>query len=146
MAALPLVGGAIQAIGAINEGESKAHAAEFNAEQNRKNSDAARAQAADDEIQSRIVSRKAIGDIRASYGASGIQSSEGSALEVLQASAANAEMDALRIKHAGELKSQAYLAGARLNEMEATNSRAQGYLGAASAVIMSAAKYAGSKD
>ena len=52
-----------------------------------------------------IIARKQIGSERANYGASGVQLS-GSALDVLQESAANAEMDKLWIQYAGDMKAK----------------------------------------
>lgn len=60
-----------------------------------------RRQAMDEERRIRDESSKILGQMRASYGASGV-TMEGSPLEVLRESAKNAELDALYTRYAGE--------------------------------------------
>jgi len=56
-----------------------------------------------------IEARKRIGLMRANYGASGV-SIEGSPLDVLEESAANAELDRLTILHGGSIEAGRYRA------------------------------------
>lgn len=64
-----------------------------------------RSQTAENERRLRVQQRKRIGDIRAGYGASGLQIA-GSPLAVLQESVANAELDALTVRYEGELRAR----------------------------------------
>lgn len=121
------------AIGAINEGKSAKIAGDYNARVAEQNAVYSRQQAVEEERRSRVVSRKFLGDMRASYGASGI-TLEGSALDVLGESAANAELDALTIRSGGEAKYASYqneagnerLAGR--NALKSSRLKAAGYL------------------
>jgi hypothetical protein len=127
------------ALGAWHEGEAGASAAEFNASMADRNAALTKQQSAEEERRARVLGRKQLGSIRSTVGASGI-SMEGSALDVLEESAANAELDALTIRHSGQMRSQNYEAEGRLERAKARNSRTAGYLGAATASIMGASK------
>lgn len=53
-----------------------------------------------------ILGDKSVGSIRASYGASGVQSATGSALDVIEESAKNVELDKLWAKYTGEMQAR----------------------------------------
>lgn len=106
--------GAVAAVGAMfeiagnlneglaqdREGRATAKALEHNAELKERNADQIERQTAEDERRLRIQNRAIIGTARANYGASGV-TLEGTAMDVLQDSAANAEMDALNFRLGG---------------------------------------------
>jgi hypothetical protein len=68
----------------------------------------ARQQALADAGTSRRDASRKIGAMRAAYGASGIVSNDGSAMDVLESSAAEAELDALTIIYKGELRAMGH--------------------------------------
>lgn len=146
-AAGPLMSGlgtGIEIVGAIREGNAQAAAAEYNAQNSEQNATLSRQKAAEEERRSRAMGRKTIGEMRASYGASGVSSAEGSALDVLEQSAATAELDALTIRHGGETTARAYEASARLDRFNAKNAKVKGYMTAASKFLAGASKLGGS--
>lgn len=149
MAAAPLLmagSGMVSAIGNIMAGNAEADAMKANANTARRNAEIVRKQANEDERRFRIGSAKQIGDMRANYAASGVSTADGSALDVLADSAATAELDALTIKHQGELKAMGFEEDARADDRRAAGARLRGYVGGASALLSGASgvmKYAG---
>lgn len=101
------VGGFLGAVGSLKQAKSEERTHNYNAEQLRYNARAALEKAKKDEETLRISGRKQMGEMRANYGASGVQI-DGSALDILEESAVALERDALNIRFAGE---QAYYSG-----------------------------------
>lgn len=130
----PMLGASMGSIGKVMEGESGAQAAEYNAGMAEQNAGLAVQQAAVEEQRQRIMAKKGIGSARAGISASGI-TLEGSAADVLESSAANAELDSLLIRHAGESKAKMFGAEASLNRYKAAGSRIGGYMGAATSFV-----------
>lgn len=116
---------AVGMAGAQSQAAGAQAAANYNASVKNQQANAAIAQSVEDERRMRINARSQLGGIRAGIGASGI-TSEGSALEVLQNSASNAELDALTIRHQGEMKAWAYRAGANLDLFQGEQARQKG--------------------
>lgn len=77
-----------------------------------------------------IEARKRIGLMRANYGASGV-AIEGSALDVLEESAANAELDRLTILHGGTLDANRYKAAGKAAFAQGIGTAANDLLGGA---------------
>lgn len=115
------IGTGISALGAIQGGNQQARAAEFNAQ-------AAQNQAAAQEAQQRRQAARVMGQGRANVAASGIEM-DGSPLEVMADSAANAELDALTIRYGGQVR-------ADQERMRGSMARQAGYMGAASSLLM----------
>lgn len=140
MAAAALAGaGALSTMaGAQQQGAAGQAAAQYNYQTNQYNAQIAIQQAKDEEAKLRVSARKTIGAARANYGASGVQM-EGSPLDVLEESAANAEMDALSVRHRGELKAWSYKANAGLNLLEGESAKAASQIGVTSALLGGAA-------
>lgn len=132
--------GAMNAIGAIHSGNSEAAAGEYNAQMAERNAALSRQQAAIEEQRTRTLAAKQIGNMRAGYGASGV-AMDGSAIDVLSESAANAELDALTVRHGGEMRAQGFQNEALLDRYRAKNSKLGGYLGALGAGLSSYASY-----
>ena len=97
-----LVGGGLTAIGQINEGYDRAYVASVNKETALDNARRTREKALEDERRQRRFSYQVLGDIRSSYAASGIDSTQGSAMDILHMSAEAAERDALMIRYRGQ--------------------------------------------
>lgn len=138
MSALPIIFSSVStgltAIGQLNQGESEAQAAEYNAQVNDQNANASLTQSSALEGRQRILAKKQIGQARAAYGASGVQI-EGTPEDVLGDSAAAAELDALTIRHAGEVRALSYRNEASLDRYRGRNSRLQGRIRAASTIF-----------
>lgn len=139
MAAAAAIGTILQIKSSEDEAQAKFEASHENARISGINAGYALEQAADQERQQRISAAQQLGVMNANYGAAGV-TKNGSVLDVLQSSAANAEKDALNIRHAGQLRSWGFLQGANLDTMAAENARTAGNYGAASAALTGAGR------
>lgn len=143
MAALPLIltvaSTAFSVYGAIQSANAEASAAKYNAKVADQNANIARQQAAADEDRQRRIAAKTMGGIRANYGASGV-TLEGSPLDVIEESAANAKLDELNIRYNGELQAMGFQNTANLDRSRAANAKTSGYLTAGSALLVGGSK------
>jgi hypothetical protein len=133
--AAALGGGVLSAFGSLYQGKAEAAAQEFNARVSENNAEMARVQAAEEERRVRVGGAKAIGDMRANYGASGIVTSESSALDVLEESAMNVELDALTVRYQGHAQALAMKNEAFLARRAGKQANLMGKVGAASALL-----------
>lgn len=115
-------------------------AAEYNAAVANNNAIAARQQAEAEASRQQRLSAKAIGDMRAAYGASGV-TREGTALDVLEESTINAELDRLNILYGGEVKASGYSSTAALERSRASSAGGVNWLGAGSSLLLGASRY-----
>lgn len=133
-AIMGVAGGLVGAYGAQKAGAEAEQEAQFNAAVQRQEGEFAVQQATEDERRQRVQSRYALGGMRAAIGASGIQR-DGSALDVLQDSASNAEMDALTIRHKGQLAKWAAETNAQMSEFQGAQAKEQAKFAAAGQVL-----------
>lgn len=133
------VGTAVSAIGAVRQGQAASAAADYNAQVARQNAVVASQQAAQQAALQQRQARQRIGAARAAYGAAGVRV-EGSPLDVLESSAANAELDRQTILYRGQLRALGYNDTAALNEAQGANAEQQGYLRAGSALLLGGAQ------
>ncbi len=136
-APLSIAGGIMKIGAAQQQAHAQADAANYNAYVNEENAKQALQASAEQERMQRSTAEETIGKIEANYGASGVKGNTGSAMDVLQESARNAEMDALNIRHAGAMKAWAYHSGAALDVAQAANAHVAGNYSVASALISS---------
>ena len=134
-AALPIIGMAFSAIGALSSGAAQNRAANYNAAAAERNATVSRQAAAADAALIGRRSRQQIGAARAAYGAAGV-AIEGSPLDVLEQSAAEAEMDKLNISYKGELQAMGYDDTAALSKSRAQDATTAGIFGAGKAVLI----------
>jgi hypothetical protein len=131
---------AMQAVGALSQGMQAKNAAKYNAKLAEQNAAMARDQAnADAQAQQRDA-RRTIGLARANYGASGV-TLEGSPLDVLEQSAALAELDRQTILYKGEVRATGYGNEAALEKHRGKTAMMEGIMGAGSAIVMGYGKY-----
>ena len=121
-----VLGTVVSAFGAMQQGKAEQNAANYNAA-------AARADAASKEAAQRTQAQRQLSGIRANVAKSGATMA-GTPLMVLAESAANAEIDALNTRYAGERESALYSARGK-------NARTAGYLRAGTSLLSSAGKY-----
>lgn len=121
----------LPAVGAYQEGMAQAKAADYNAGVAENNANLSTAEAAENERKQRIIGRKALGNMRANYGASGV-TMEGSPLQAMEESAANSELDSLNIRHEGESKAWAYRQDAAMSRFQAGQARTAAKINSAS--------------
>ena len=132
-------GAVMSAVGAIQQGKAAKNAANYNAAIATNDARIAELQAQAEESRHRRMARKAIGGIRAAYGASGV-TLEGTPTDVLYESVANAESDALNIRYGGLLRSQGFMNTAQLDRMQGKNAQTAGYMNAASSLLSGGAQ------
>lgn len=154
MEAVAVAATAFQALGAIQQGnaaaasyDSQANADKYNAQIASQNADIVSQQAAAQEATQRRKAALVAGEQRAAQAQSGLAFT-GSALDVAQQSAANAELDALNIRYEGQLKRRGLLANAQQDSYGAdvagqnSNSAALGgYLNAGSKILGGTGNY-----
>lgn len=133
----------VSAVGMISQAQSAKSAANYNAAVAERNATVSRQQAAANEAAQRRENYRAMGRIRAGYGAAGV-TPEGSPLDILESSAAEAELDALNTRYKGELTAIGYQDEATLQRSRASSAMTAGVLNAGSALLSGAGKsYAG---
>lgn len=137
-----VAGGMMQANSIMDDAFSQKAVNEYNAKIDEQNAKLTLLQAKEDERKARIYSRKVIGEAQANYGASGV-TLEGSPADVLQESAAAAELDALSIRHAGYAKAIAYKQSALLERYAGNRAVSSARTKAATALLGGGVKAAG---
>jgi len=138
-AMISLAGTAFSVFGALSQGQQASKAGEYNAAIARNNAIASQQQAAANAAAQQRKARLQMGSMRAAYGASGV-SIEGSPLDVLEASAATAELDRQNILYGGALRTQGYESTAGLEMMRGSSSETGSYLSAGSSLLSGAVK------
>lgn len=136
---------AMSVVGALKQGSAGEAASRIQQQQAQKNADLSIQQSAEDERVFRIGLRKQLGEARAAQGASGLQLG-GTANEMIAESAAMGEMDALKIRHAGELRALGYKTDAQLSGMRADSYGSGKYLSAAGYLLGGAGSMMGKLD
>ena len=130
-AALMLASQGMQTLGNLYSGFAKAEALDFSADISRRNAEQVKLDTAELEARFRRQSAKRRGSRRANIGASGI-TLDGSAYDVMLDSAVEEELQALTIKHSGDVEAMNQLLNAQLDEQKARNTRVASVLGAVS--------------
>lgn len=134
-----LIGSAgIGALGSIQQGFAQQQQAEYNAGVAEANATAARQQAALDESTSRRRSSLVLGTIRARAAANSGDVG-GSALDVLSQSAGEAELEALTLRYAGEVRARQSESEAALYRTRGRSAVIGGFVGAGEALLRAGA-------
>lgn len=136
-AAAVVMGALVQAKGAQAQARAQQQAAQYNASVADRNAVIAKDQAARDAEAQKRNSVRQLGGMRAAYGASGV-TIEGSPLDVLEQSAAEAELDRLNITYKGDLKAMGYQEEATLDRFSGETAIQQGRYRSASALLTGA--------
>jgi hypothetical protein len=134
VAAAFIAGGLLGAAGSMQQGSAAKKAAKYNSKMLEARAVDVIAQSKEEERRQRVIGRKQLGDIRASYAASGV-TTEGSPLDILEESAASAELDALTIRRNGERQAMAFRNEAKLERMQGRASYNAGQIGAAATLL-----------
>jgi len=85
-----------------------------------------------------ILANRTLGAAKASYGASGVDSTSGSVMSVIGASAANAEIDRQNILYGAQIRATNYENQASIENIEAGEASQSGTLGAVGQLLGSA--------
>lgn len=123
-----------KAVGSWMGHDAAAKASDFNANVARKNIILSRQKAAADEAAARRRSGRVLGSQQANIGASGFASEFGFG-ELVADSAAEAELEALSVRHEGALRTAGFKQRKRLAEMSAGHSRNARWIGAGSELL-----------
>jgi hypothetical protein len=131
------IGAATKAAGAVQEGNAAERAGNYNARVLEQNANLVGAQTTEQVRRLRVDSSKQLGNIQANIGASGVAG--GSLLDSLQESAATAELDALTLKHQGQMEQRGLRQQAAMERFRGQQAKRAGRFGAASSVLSGAA-------
>ena len=131
-----IAGGYIQGKDAESQAQAQAQAAIYNAQQLEQQATQTRQKADADMRLSRLQSLQHLGTERALYGASGVDLSTGSPLDVLASDASTAEADALAIQRQGETTASRYEQQASLERQQAQNALTLGRKKASSSTVL----------
>lgn len=139
LAIIAAAGGIMGAAGNIIEGQAAYKAGKLNAGVLRLKAAEIRKKTVEDERQTMVNARKAVGEMKANYGASGV-TMEGSPLDILEESIAAANRDSFNIRYAGEMEARSAEFDANLAEMQGKAARTSSYFGAFSSLAGGATK------
>jgi hypothetical protein len=137
-----VAGTGLSMYGSIMQGNANGNIADYNATVANQNADIAIAQGEEMARRSRLQTTKLIGAQSAAYGAAGV-TSDGSAMDVMRASAQQGELNALTLKNNAAIKANAYRNEANLDRFRAGNDRTAGYINAASSLLGGGSKLMG---
>jgi len=130
-----LVGAAVSAYSAYQQGAQAEYAARYNATVARNQAQAARDAAnADADTQRRQYDR-VLAAQRARYGASGVIAGEGSSLLVMLESEEEAALDVARVRHGGAVAAQGLEAEAKMQRYQGQQARRASYLSATGSLL-----------
>lgn len=133
-----IAGAGVAAAGAMSQGEAQASAARYNANLNDRNAITVNAQVANQVARQRQEAEMAHGSLLAGYGASGVSTDEGSPMDVLRMSIANAKLDEHNLYYAADLKKLGLADSARLDRMHAETAESQAGYNTASSLLTGA--------
>ena len=136
-AAAAVVGAAVAAYGTYESGQQASKAAKYNAKVADQQAELATRAGAQAEADSRERSRRLMATQRAALGTSGV-TTEGTPLLTLLDTAQQAEMDALRARYSGEVRSQGFASEAVLLRSRAGQARTAGAIGAGATLLTGA--------
>lgn len=144
MAFLPVVlavaGTAMTAIGQIRQGQAAKAAADYNAQVANNNAIVAEQQS---QSQAMVQGRRAMmqnGGLLANMAANGVEVGEGSPIDILSQSAANAEMDRQNIVYNGRVKAQSLRNQAQLDTFQGETAQSNGFMSAAGTLLSGGSK------
>jgi hypothetical protein len=140
--AIPLLVASVatQAIGQIQQAQVAKKAADYNAALAEQNAAVQRQQAGAREEAQRREAGQVLGAQRAAFAQSG-GGMGGSAADVMQQSATNAELDALTLRYEGELRARGLEAEAAGERFAGKAALSQGYFNAAPTILSGASQY-----
>ncbi len=142
---LSIGGAAVSAIGAIQQGNAAQAASNYNAARMEQNAAIEREQANQREEAKRRETRLLLGAQRAAFAQSG-GGMGGSAADVMQQSAINAELDALTLRYEGEMRARGMESEAAAERFSNRQSQQSGLLTGAASVLSGISRYGESQE
>ena len=129
----------VSAVGAISAGNAADESAKYNAKILNQNAEVERAQSSVREDAQRRKSRQVLGAQRAAFAQAGTGSG-GSALDVMNQSSRDAELDALTMRYEGDLRARGLKAQAEGEKYQGRMAKKASYFKATGSLIGGAAK------
>lgn len=129
-----IAGAAISAYGAIQQGKAQKAASQYNAALAERNALVSTQQANAEAERIRVAASRVQGAMVARMGASGL-TIDGSAIDALGDSAAQAQLDIETVKYRGKLEAMGYHSNAELDRMRGKTAQEQSYYRAASEIL-----------
>lgn len=136
--AMGAVGGLLGTYGSIAQGNAADTAGKLNAVQATQNASLATEQGQQQQAMLRVQTRKALGSIKAGYGASGI-TSDGSAMDVMMESAASAEKDIWMTGRNASIRATQYKNEAAMDIYRGKTGQTNSQMGAAANLLKTGA-------
>lgn len=133
-AIISIASAAIGAVGSLVQGAATANAAKYNAAVAERNRVTTLEQTYAEIDDRRIKQRQMIGQMRAAYGANGVEMT-GSPMDVLSDTVEEMEYDNAKVRYQGKLKAQGFDDQKKLFKMEAKSAKVASYFGAASSML-----------
>ncbi len=133
-----LAGTAVSTVSTIKQGEAAAHASEQEAALRDQAARDITSQSEEEARRQAILNKKQLGSMKAGYGASGV-SLDGSALDILEESAAQGELDLIAIRTDGERRARMARGEADISRGRAGSQRQGAYMSGAGNFLSGAA-------
>jgi len=137
MMAIPLIGGAISAVGTVMQGQAARKAGMYNAAVSKANARASRYEGQIEIEDRQREMRQQLGSIRAAYGSSGVQFA-GSGMDLLRDTASEYAWDLRKIGYKSEVRAVGLENQADIEEAEAKNAMPAAMIGAATSLLKGA--------
>lgn len=138
---IAVIGTVVSAAGALYSASQQQKAADYNAKVAEVNARTAEDKAKYEEQMHRERVRKILGTQRSMYGASGLDTT-GSPMLVMEDTKAQGELDALAIRHGGDVAAAQARSEANLYRMQGQSAMTAGYFSAGSSLLSGAADVA----
>lgn len=132
---LGLIGGGISAFGQIKQGQQAKAAGEYNFQLQQENAALATQEGDFAIARQKREAEQAIGQATAQYGASGVDTGQGSALDVLQQSAAQGVLDSSKIAYQASLKARGFRQTGDIDLFKGQNAETSSYYSAAGTLL-----------
>lgn len=135
-----IAGAGVSAVGAYSQGQAGKAAATYNTQLRERDAMTALSQSNQDAIQFSQRAAQAQGSLLAGYGGAGVATDDGSPMDALRMSVANAKFDEGAILYKGRLKATGYYDDAALNRMAGRTAEEQGGMNTASSLLTGAGR------
>lgn len=130
----------VTAYSAVRSGQAQSAAASYNAKVADQNAEAMRQQGAAAQEQQRQDAMRKLGLMQANYGASGVDPSTGSPLDVFADSVQKSTLDNLTTKYNYQMRALGYQNSSTLDSFQSDQASTSGYLNAAGSLLGGASK------
>lgn len=130
----------IGAYGAVRAGQAQSAQAKYMGRVAQQNADAANQQGLAAQAAQRKDAMRKLGLMQANYGASGVDQSTGSPLDVFSDAVGQSTLDNLNVKYNYQLKALGYQNSAGLDSAASSDASTSGYLSAAGSLLGGAGK------